>query len=303
MQYVLFQFQIGRSLQSDFIFKNVCISRQHCILKLTDDEQWSITNCSSINTIFINNHITLKKDKTHILRVGDTIQLNEDEDFKYKFTLNVKSDSVSKKPRLEGKLLDDEQKSFNNAQEAKRKDLEDQLQEKQKEQNTLKEELEKLRKEKEVSQELNKQIEILEQKIESGNEAEKDLHNKYRNLLNKLEEEKKIFEEKLAKEKEKLAEEKQKWENALEASKQEKETLEISLREQMEEWKIKQDEEWKTKLNSVVTEKETTQDKLLSEKNLLEQRLKEMEEAMKQKEFAVESVPPQNSNYAIKIIL
>ncbi|XP_043474751.1 E3 ubiquitin-protein ligase rnf8-A-like [Leptopilina heterotoma] len=282
------EFTIGRSLQCDFIFKNINISRQHCIVKFTADEQWSIINCSGVNPIYINNK-PLNKDEIHNLQVGDIVHLNPDEDFKYVFALNIKSGPITKRPRLEEKLLDDvinEQKTFMNEQEAKRKELEDQLQIKQREQNSLKEELERLRKEKEITQELNKQIEILEQKIESGNEVEKDLHGKYRNLLDRLEEEKKLFEEK-------LADEKQKWEEALNASKQEKEILEVNLREQMEEWKVKQDEEWKTKLNSVVNEEKNAQDKLLTEKNLLEQKLKEMEETLKQKEMAV-AISPQN---------
>ena len=292
------QFKIGRSLENDFVIKNVCISRQHCIFRLTDNDNWSITQFSSVNPILINDN-PISKGETIVLQVGDIVQLNPEEEFKYVFALNIKSDQALKKPRLEGHLFDDvlnEQKSFVAAQETKRKDLEDQLQEKQKEQIHLQEELDRLRKEKETSQELSKQIAALEQKIESGNVVEKELQNKYRELLNKLEEEKWKFEER-------LAEEKRKWEEALEASKQEKETLEISMKEQMEEWKIKQQEEWKNKMNSLVLEEKNMQDKLLNEKTLLEQKLKEMEDTLKQKENVIQRVPSENSKIVHKLLL
>ncbi|XP_033224927.1 E3 ubiquitin-protein ligase RNF8-like isoform X2 [Belonocnema kinseyi] len=283
------EFKLGRSLENDFVIKDICISRQHCIFRLTEDDQWSITHCSSVNPILINDN-PIYKGATNILQVGDVVQLNPEEEFKYVFTLNIKSDQAVKKPRLEGRLFDDvlnEQKSFVAAQETKRKDLEDQLQEKQKEQIELQLELDRLRKEKEISQELGKQIATLEQKIELGNVLEKELHNKYRELLDKLEEEKRKFEER-------LAEEKRKWQEALEASKQEKVTLEISMKEQMEEWKLKQQEEWKSKMDSLVLEEKNMQDKLLNEKTLLEQKLKEMEDTLREKENAIQRIPSAN---------
>ena len=276
-------------MDTDFVIKDLCISRLHCIFRRTDDDQWSVTNCSSVNPIVINDNAIYKEEK-YILHVGDTVQLTPKEEYIYAFALSIKSEQVSKKPRLDGQMFDDvlnEQKSSVAAQESKRKDLEDQLQEKQREQIELKEELDRLRKEKKISQELSKQIAALEQRIETGNIVEKELQNKYRELLLKLEEEKHKFEER-------LAEEKRKWEEALEASKHEKESLEISMKEQMETWKSQQ-EEWTTKMNSLVQEEKSIQNKLLNEKILLEQKLKEMEDVLKQKETVPQQVPFENS--------
>lgn len=156
---------------------------------------------------------------------------------------------------------------------------------KQQEQENLKQELEQLLQDQKITktcnEELNNQIAELQKKIELGHESELEIQQKYRDLLNKLEEERLKFETM-------LAEEKQKWQQVLKETKQEKEKLEMTMVEQMEEWREKlekrQQEEWQKKLDGLLQEEKNVQTKLQDEKQLLEQKLKEMEETLKERE-------------------
>ncbi|XP_014211694.1 E3 ubiquitin-protein ligase RNF8-like [Copidosoma floridanum] len=285
------QFKIGRRTDNDEVIVSVLISRNHCILQRNKDTgDWSVTNLSSTDTLLNGRHI--ERNKTEPIKHGDTLQLSLAEVFKYKFLLVNKELEAAKCPRLEDSGNDlggvlDRQRSFVELQKSERKDLEKQLTDKQQEQEQLKQELNKLLDDqkvtKECNEELNNQIIELQKKIEVGNATEMGLQQKYRELLGKLEEERLKFEEK-------LAAEKVRWQEALKESKQEKEKLELTHANQMEEMKEqlvkKQQEEWQKKVDNLLQEEKNVQTKLQSEKQLLEQRLKEMEEDIKKKDHA-----------------
>lgn len=232
----------------------------------------------------------IPRNSTSVIQEGDVLQLSLSDCFRYKFLFVKKDGKCIKHPKLEanqcelGNVLD-KQRSFVAFQESERKDLEKQLSDKQLEQETLKDELEKLLQDQKLTKtcnnELNNQIAELQKKIEVGNSTELELQQKYRDLLGKLEEERLKFEEK-------LAEEKQKWQEVLKETKQEKEKLEISMVEQMEELREKlekkQQEEWQKKIDNLLLEEKNVQSKLQNEKQLLEQKLKQMEVELKQKE-------------------
>lgn len=249
---------------------------------------WLITNLSSTDTLL--NDYAIPRNTTKIIREGDFLQLSMSDCFRYKFSF-VKHDP--KRPKYSVMDTDDcdlgniltKQKTFVEWQENERKDLEKQLADKQEDQEKLKKELDKLLEDQKVTKtcnlELNNQITDLQKKIASGNSIELELQQQFRDLVAKSEEERLKFEEK-------LAEEKQKWQKALEASKEEKEKLQLTMVEQMEELREKvtktQQEEWQKKIDALINEEKNMQTKLQSEKQLLEQKLKEMEETLKKRE-------------------
>lgn len=213
----------------------------------------------------------------------DIVQFSPNETYKYKFTLAEREHCI-KKPRIDEKILDTvlvKQKTFSENQECQRKELKDKLEMKQKEQIELKQQLEDLLSQqvlaKDDKENLLKQIAVLESKIEMGNTQEQHLQNMYSQLLQKLENERLQFETR-------LNEEKQKWQEALDMSKQEKEMLEIKMKEQMEKWRQEQQTEWRNIMENKVKEEKNIQAMLLNEKNMLEERLKETEKALKEQE-------------------
>lgn len=247
-----------------------------------------MTNLSSTDTLLNDDHI--ERNQTKVIQDQDILQLSLSDRFKYKFTLVPKDCEFKKHPRLEtnncalGTVLH-QQRSFVECQENERKDLEKQLLAKQQEQETLKQELDKLLQDQTVTktcnEELNGQIAGLQKKIDASNSSELELQGKYRDLLGKLEEERVKFEER-------LAQEKMRWQEALRETKHEKERLEMTMVEQMEEWRVKlekkQQEEWQKKIESIMGEEKSVQGKLEEEKLLLQQKLREMEETLKQRE-------------------
>ncbi|XP_033336925.2 uncharacterized protein LOC117226569 isoform X1 [Megalopta genalis] len=281
------EFRIGRARDNDEIILDAVISRRHCIFRCEGNEEWTIKDTSS-STTFVND-VSLVSGENKRLNEGDIIQFSTYSRFRYMFTLAVKEERRTKKPRIDEQILDNvliEQKTFSESQECQKRVLKEKLQTKQKEQDTLKQELEQLLMQqcaaKENTEDLKKQINILENKIESGNIQEQHLHKMYADLLEKLENERVQFEKR-------LNDEKQKWQEALDVSKQEKEELEIKMREQMEKWREEQQMEWKSVMENRVKEEKSIQAQLLNEKTVLEEKLKKTEKALKEKEAEVEA--------------
>lgn len=282
------EFQIGRARDNDEIILDVMISRKHCIFRCEGNEEWTIKDVSS-STTFVND-IPLSFGVSQRIFNGDSVQFSTSDRFKYIFTLVAKEERINKRPRLEEQILDNvliEQKTFSENQECQKKVLKDKLQTKQKEQDKLKQQLEQLLIQQNVTKEntedLKKQIIILEGKIENGNIQEQHLQEMYAELLEKLENERVQFEKR-------LNDEKQKWQEALNVSKQEKETLEIKMREQMEKWREEQQAEWKSVMENTVKQEKNIQAQLLTEKTVLEEKLKETEKALKEQAAKVETI-------------
>lgn len=282
------EFRIGRARDNDEIILDTMISRKHCILRCTGNEEWVIKDTSSSVTLVNNNPLTSGISKR--LSDGDIIQFSQCEKYKYIFSLVSKSEHKVKRPKLDEQILDNvriEQKTFAENQECQKKVLKDKLETKQKEQDELKLQLTQLLNHQPISQEetedLQKQITVLEGKIEDSNIQKQQLHKVYAELLEKLENERIQFEKQ-------LDDEKKKWQEALNVSKQEKEMLEIKMKEQMENWRKEQQAEWKNVMENVVKEEKNIQAQLLSEKTILEEKLKETEKALKEQEAKVETI-------------
>ncbi|KAK2577346.1 hypothetical protein KPH14_003468 [Odynerus spinipes] len=276
------EFKIGRARDNDEIILDVLISRKHCVIKYEGNGEWILKDLSSSNT-FVND-VALESGSSRKVDVGDIIQFSANSDYKYMFTLNLTEQNTSKKPCLDGQIFDNvltEQKTFVKNQESQRKELQDKIQTKQKEQLELKQQLEDLVKQRDTTEgnkdNLKNQITVLENKIEAGDDQEKHLHHLYSELLEKLENERTQFEAR-------LNEERKKWQEALDISKQEKELIEIKMKEQMEKWREEQRAEWKCMMENRVKEEKTIQAQLLTEKIELEEKLKKTEEALKDKE-------------------
>ncbi|XP_017767134.1 PREDICTED: E3 ubiquitin-protein ligase RNF8-like [Eufriesea mexicana] len=283
------EFKIGRARDNDEIILDTMISRRHCILRCEGNDEWTIKDFSSSAT-FVND-VPLTSGVSQRLYDGDIIQFSISEEFKYMFTLSVKDEHKAKKPKLNEQILDNvriEQKTFAENQECQKRVLKNKLQTKQKEQDKLKQQLEQLLKQQSVTKEdtedLKKQITILESKIEHGNVQEQYLQHMYAELLEKLENERIQFEKR-------LNDEKQKWQEALNVSKLEKEMLELKMKEQMEKWREEQQTEWKNVMENRVKEEKSIQAQLLNEKIVLEEKLKETEKALKEKEAKVGTIP------------
>ncbi|XP_078037817.1 uncharacterized protein LOC144470483 [Augochlora pura] len=281
------EFKIGRGRNNDEIILDAAISRRQCIFRCEGNEEWTIKDTSS-STTFVND-VPLVSGENKRLYEGDIIQFSLLDWYKYKFILVGKEERRTKKPRTDEQILDNvliEQKTFSENQECQKRALKEKLQTKQKEQDTLKQELEQLLVQQctaeKNTEDLKKQINILESKIECGNIQEQHLHKIYADLLEKLENERVKFEKR-------LNDEKQKWQEALDVSKQEKEELEIKMREQMEKWRKEQQIEWKSVMENRVKEEKSIQAQLLNEKTVLEEKLKKIEEALKEKEAKVEA--------------
>ncbi|KAJ8667563.1 hypothetical protein QAD02_009226 [Eretmocerus hayati] len=283
------EFRIGRKPDNDEIILSVLISRNHCILKKdTNSSEWFLTNLSSTDTLLNEEHV--ERNQTVLIKEGDILQLSLADSFKYEFSYVNKKDNHGKHPRLESTnggmdTVLDRQRSFVQLQENQRKGLEELVNTKQQEQEGLRKELETLLQEqketKTCNEKLNTQISELQKKIEMGNSIEVELTEKYRDLLEKLNEEKLKFEEK-------LAEEKQKYQEVLRKTKQEKEHLELTMVEKVEECRVKterrQQEEWQKKIDNLLSQEKNVQTQLQNEKQLLEQKLREMEGVLKQRE-------------------
>lgn len=243
-------------------------------------------NLSSSST-FVNN-VTLEPGEMKQVSPGDIIQFGCNTTYKYVFNFGERGHNV-KRPRLDEKVLDTmitKQRTFSETQECQRKEFKDRIENKQKEQEELKQQLEELLSQQVAAEDdkvnLLKQITTLENKIEAGNTQEQHLHNMYSQLLRRLEDERLQFELR-------INEEKQKWQEALEMSKQEKEILEIKMKEQVEKWREQQQAEWKRIMENKMNEEKTIQAKLLNEKNMLEEKLKETEKALKEQEAKAET--------------
>lgn len=279
-------FKIGRARDNDEIILDVMISRRHCIFMCDDRDEWMIKDLSSSAT-FVNN-VAIVPGVIHNIYPGDVIQFSPNETFKYTFTL-AERDHCAKKPCIDEKILDTvfiKQQTFAESQECQRKELKDKLEIKHKEQVELKQQLEDLLSQQTVIQDdkenLLRQIEVLENKIKTGNAQEQHLQDMYSKLLEKLENERQQFETR-------INEEKQKWQEALDMSKQEKEMVEVKMKEQMEKWREEQQAEWRNMMENKVKEEKNIQAQLLNEKNILEERLKETEKALKEQEAKAET--------------
>ncbi|XP_076297643.1 uncharacterized protein LOC143217347 [Lasioglossum baleicum] len=281
------EFKIGRARDNDEIILDTMISRRHCIIRCEGNNEWTIKDLSSSIT-FVND-VPLVHGVSQRFQDGDIVQFSTCKQFRYKFAV-VTDEPRLKRPRLDEQILDNvltEQKTFAESQECQKRILKEKLQTKQKEQDTLKQQLEQLLIQqsaaKENTDELKKQIVILEGKIASGNDQEQHLHKMYADLLEKLENERVQFEKR-------LNDEKQKWQEALNVSKQEKEELEIKTRVQMEKWREEQQAEWKSVMENRVKEERNIQAQLLNEKTVLEEKLKETEKALREKEARAETI-------------
>ncbi|XP_043247857.1 E3 ubiquitin-protein ligase RNF8-like [Colletes gigas] len=282
------EFKIGRARDNDEIILDTMISRKQCMFRCEGNEEWTIKDISS-STTFLNDTPLIFGSSQRIYD-GDIVQFSTSNQFRYMFTLVIKEEHRSKRPKLEEQIMDNvfiEQETFSKNQECQKRVLKDKLETKQKEQDELKQQLEHLLSQqnatKENTEDLKKQIIILESKIESGNVQEQHLQVIYAELLEKLENERVQFEKR-------LNDEKQKWQEALNVSKQEKETLEIKMKEQMEKWREEQQAEWKSVMENRVKEEKNIQTQLLNEKTVLEEKLKEIEKTLKEQEAKAETV-------------
>lgn len=279
------QFKIGRARDNDEIILDVNISRRHCVFRCEGQDKWTVKDLSSTAT-FVNN-ISCSGEVQSVYP-GDLIQFSPNETFKYLFTF-AEREHCLKKPHLDEKILDTvlvKQKTFAESQECQRKELKNKLEIKQKEHIELKQQLDNLLAQhtmaKDDKKNLLKQITVLEDKIKACKTQEEHLNNIYSQLLEKLEKERLQFETR-------INEEKQKWQEALDMSKQEKEMLEIKMKDQMEKWRGEQQAEWKKMMESKVKEEKDIQAQLLNEKNMLEMKLKETEKALKEQEAKAET--------------
>ncbi|XP_076239791.1 uncharacterized protein LOC143182585 isoform X2 [Calliopsis andreniformis] len=282
------EFKIGRARDNDEIILDVMISRRHCLFRCEGNEEWTVKDLSSSVT-FVND-VPLSPGVAKRIYDGDILQFSTSNQFRYRFTLMSKEEQRYKRPKLDEQIFDNvliEQKTFAENQECQKRVLKDKLQIKQREQDELKHQLEQLLNQqnatKEDTKDLKKQITMLENKIESGNIQEQHLQKVYAELLEKLENERVQFEKR-------LNEEKEKWQKALNVSMQEKEALEIKMKEQMEKWREEQQAEWKSVMENRVKEEKNIQNQLLNEKTLLEEKLKETEKALKEQEAKVEII-------------
>ncbi|EFN78948.1 hypothetical protein EAI_12220 [Harpegnathos saltator] len=280
------EFKIGRARDNDEIILDITVSRRHCIFRCEGQSEWTVKNLGSSSTIV--NGIIIQSRVAQEVHSGDIIQFGSNATYKYVFSLAERGHCV-KRQRLDEKVLDTmliKQRTFAENQECQKKELKDKLEIKHKEQIELRQQLEELLSQqaaaKDDKENLIKQITTLESKIEAGNAQEQHLHSIYSQLLEKLENERKQFETR-------INEEKQKWQEALEMSKQEKEMVEIKMKEQMESWREQQQTEWKKMMESKVNEEKTIQAQLLNEKNILEEKLKETEKALKEQEAKAET--------------
>lgn len=257
-------------------------------MRCEGNEEWVIQDLSS-SAIYVND-VPLNPGVSQRIHDGDIIQFTMSNVFKYKFTLTPREEQKVKRLKLDEQIFDSvliEQKTFAESQECQKRVLKDKLQTKQKEQDELKQQLEFLLKQQsatiEDTEDLRKQITMLEGRIESGNVQEQYLRSNYTELLEKLENERVQFEIR-------LDAEKRKWQDALNVSNQEKEALEVKMGEQMEKWRVEQQAEWKSVMENRVKEEKNIQARLMNEKTVLEEKLKETEKALKEQEAKVETI-------------
>ncbi|XP_039311734.1 uncharacterized protein LOC105199741 isoform X2 [Solenopsis invicta] len=79
------EFKIGRGRDNDQIIMNFLISRQHCVLKCEDEDNWTIEDLSS-NSTFVNN-VVVGIGKVQNIYPGDIIQFTPCKRFQYVFSL------------------------------------------------------------------------------------------------------------------------------------------------------------------------------------------------------------------------
>ncbi|XP_046739602.1 E3 ubiquitin-protein ligase RNF8-like isoform X2 [Diprion similis] len=273
------EFKIGRGRSNDEILANISISRQHCIIKRSDVGEWTIQDFSTTGTFVNGNQLAPGEIRT--IKINDSIRFGPMSEFLYKLKVHSKSEPLAKKakmcvPEMDLRDIVMKQKTFEESQQMERDNLAEQMKAKHNEQLELKNELEKLLNEREaangVKDHLNKQINTLEKNIEEVKMAEMNLEKLNRELSERLDKERQEFETKLNEEKKKL-------EEALEISRKEKEMLVNNMKEQLEKLKNEQQIECK-KLTESLSEEKKTAEKLQSEKVEIEQRLKEMEDAL-----------------------
>ncbi|XP_012286356.1 E3 ubiquitin-protein ligase RNF8 [Orussus abietinus] len=284
------EFKIGRGLNNDEVISNLSISRSQCVLRRDDKGNWTITDLSSCCT-FLNGE-PLGRGVTREIRIGDTVQFSPMVEYKYVFTVDAKEVNRELKKRRADKQVFNhillEQKTFLETNQVQRKELENKLEAEQKKQQELKLKLKELLESQDVGSDDNHQrIDTLKRNIEAGNIAESLLRKSYYELLEKLKDERLKFEAR-------LNDEKQKWQEALDSSKQEQAALETNMKKQMESWRAEQEVEWKKVMENSIKEEKTIQSKLLDEKLLLEQKLKEMEEALRESEAKASMLLTQN---------
>ncbi|KAK0075397.1 hypothetical protein PV325_003325 [Microctonus aethiopoides] len=293
------KFKIGRAIECDELILSPSISRNHCIL-IYKNEQWTITDLSSTHTIL--NDKILEHGVPENINVGDIIQLSEHEDFKFTVTMFTKDEPEKKKSRLAQSLLDEEiekQKLFAEEQELKRQELEKELIEKQNEQEELKTRLDDILKSQQAAEgkneKLNEMIKALEEKIKSGNEIELKMQQNYNNLLAIVDDQQKKFDQR-------LNEERNKWQQTLEMTNQEKAALEKRMAEQMTAWREKQQTEWNNVVDKLVQQEKDKQTQLINEKELLEQKLKEANDALKEKTTLAEELKNSAQNQQVIVV-
>ncbi|XP_043680249.1 E3 ubiquitin-protein ligase RNF8-like isoform X2 [Vespula pensylvanica] len=286
------EFKIGRARDNDEIILDLLISRKHCVIRYQGNGEWTIKDLSSSYT-FVND-VVLELGSTRKIFVGDIIQFSTNSDYKYVFTLNLTEETNCKRQRIDKQLFYEvfpEQKTSVETQKSQRKELKDKLENKQKEQLELKEELNVLLKQWDMvhndKEGLKNRIEKLKDKIATGNNQETHLQSMYSELLKKFKNERTRFEIR-------LSEEREKWQEALDLSKQEKKLVEIKMRKQMGKWREEQQAGWKSLMENIVMEEKYIQAQLLTEKIELEEKLKETEKALKDKEIKSKSIRSKN---------
>ncbi|CAG5109243.1 Similar to RNF8: E3 ubiquitin-protein ligase RNF8 (Homo sapiens) [Cotesia congregata] len=294
-------YRIGRGRDCNFHILDVLISRNHCILTFNKKtEEWSITNLSSTGTTLNDN--VLDKDKPYVIHIGDFIQFSVCHKFKFYVKEFIENGPVKKKQRIDESVFNEEikrQKAFAEEQELKRKELEEQLVNRQKEQEDLKARLDEIMKTKQEaegkSEEQNELIKQLEDKIKAGNEVETQLQQNYTQLMSTVEAQKQQFEQL-------LNAERAKWQQTLDMTKQEKEDMERKMLGDMAAWRLKQNAEWTTVVDELVKKEKDIQQKLVVEKASLEQRLQKAERALQEKTALAEQLQHTVQNQQVIVV-
>ncbi|KAG8037294.1 hypothetical protein G9C98_005504 [Cotesia typhae] len=215
-----------------------------------------------LSDIYINKN-NVNKDKPYVTHIGDFIQFSVSHKFKFYVKEFIENGPAKKKQRIDESVFNEEikrQKAFAEEQELKRKELEEQLVNRQKEQEDLKARLDEIMKTKQEaegkSEEQNELIKQLEDKIKAGNEVETQLQQNYTQLLSTVEAQKQQFEQL-------LNAERAKWQQTLDMTKQEKEAMEKKMLGDMAAWRLRQNAEWTTVVDELVKKEKDIQQKLV----------------------------------------
>ncbi|XP_015111085.1 E3 ubiquitin-protein ligase RNF8 [Diachasma alloeum] len=274
------QFTIGRARENDEVICSMVISRHHCMLECDGNGDWVIKNFSLNGTVL--NGQFLGPNVSRSISLGDVVQFSVVGDYKYFFTLRFK-DEVPVKRRRTDETSQNENLSrihtFADYQESKRKEMEQDLQSKRKEQNDLKMLLEDCLQRQETENDfiMTERINSLKSALESADQMVKILEGTYNCYLSRMDEERKEFDAKLVKEGTKLQRE-------LNTSDKQVEKI---IGQKMEKWTREHQTKWSDIMKGMMKEEKSKQEKLENENSSLAAKLRKAEEALKMTEDAL----------------